>query len=130
MRHLTAQPRDDALEDGGAPQWTVKFHSLHGRQEFDANDRGRIIRHVAQASGRMRRHGHMILLIGRRWNAVDARRMGEQLVLRNERCSGHLRHHESGVEPAVLHEKRGQAAHVRVHEERDAAFGKRAKDFR
>ena len=67
---------------------------LRASQEFDGDDRGCVIGHVGQTPGRMRRHGHVIFLIGRRGNAVDARRMGEQPVFRHERRSGHLCHHE------------------------------------
>ena len=45
-----------------------------------------------------------------------------RLVLRRERRRGDLRDHESGIEAAVLHQERRQAAHLGVDQHGHAAL--------
>ena len=73
-----------------------------------------------------RRHGHVVFLVRRRRQRIDARRMRERLVLRGQRRRGHVRDHEARVDAAVPDEERRQARQRGVDEQRDAPLRQRA----
>ena len=78
-----------------------------------------------QATRAMRRHRHMIFLIGRGRDRIDARRIGALLVLADQRRGRDLRDHEARIEPGLGRQKSGKARQRRIDEHRDAAFGNR-----
>ena len=64
----------------------------------------------------------MVLLIGRRRDAVDTGGMRELLVLAHQ-CGGRaLRDHEAGVEAGLADEKGWQEADGGIDQSRDTAF--------
>ena len=67
----------------------------------------------------------MVLLVRRGGHAIDRRRMGKRLVLAGQRGRGHLRDHETGVQPPLFHQKRRQLRQVRVDQQRDPPLRKR-----
>ena len=89
---------------------------------LDCDDRGGIRRHREQAARAVRRHRDVILLVRRRWNGVDARRMRALLVLRYQGGSGDLRQHEAGVEPRL-----GRDGH-RLWHDADPGAGRHGSD--
>ncbi len=60
----------------------------------------------------------MILLIGGGGQTVYRGWMGQGLVLGGERRRGDLSDHEAGVDPAIVDQKRRQAGHPRVDQQR------------
>ena len=59
-----------------------------------------------QPARRMRRHRHVILLIGRGRYRIDARRRRTLTVLGDQRGRGDLRHHEPGIQPRPWRQER------------------------
>ena len=106
----------------------MELHSLSCREKLDGNDVLEVVEHVVEPPRPVGRHAHMVLLIRGGGNTVHAGRMGEALVLGGERRRGDSGHHETAVQSAVVDQEGGEAAEVRVHEQRGAPFGERS-DF-
>jgi len=128
-RHVAAQSRQRLLKRRRGCERPMEIDALGRGQVLDRKDRARIRDHRAEAARGEGRHADMVLLIGRGREAVDARRMGQALILGGERGGGHLGDHEARIQSALLHEKSRKAAHARIDEQRDAPLGNRA-DFR
>ena len=113
----------------GSGERRVKIDALRGGQQLDGDDGTRIGRHVEQPPGGEGGHAHVIFLVGRRGQAVDAGRVGERLVLRGERGGGDVGHHEAGVE-ACFSDKEGRQAGERGVDQQSDAPLRQGADFR
>ena len=101
----------------------VTLFALTSREQFNGENSRCIVAHITEPAPRKRRHGDVIFLVRRGRNAVDARRVAQHAVLRDQRRCGHLREHEPGVDAAVGREEGRQPAHVRIDQKRDAPLG-------
>ena len=124
---IASHQRADFMRGGferlGTFQRVAEVEALRRRQQFDRHDRGRVLRHVVQAPRAMRRHRDVVFLVGAGRHGVDGGRMREHAVLGHQRRGRHLRDHEAGIEARLLHQERRQPAHLRIDEDRGAAFG-------
>ena len=126
--NVAAQQRPQSFERRARCEGRVKIAGLGGGEQFNADDRHGVIGHRRQAPCAMRGHRDVILLVGRGRNGIDAGRMGEGLVLGDQRGCGHLRDHKPGIEPGLRGQKRRQTGQSRIDQERDPALRERA-DF-
>ena len=115
-----------ALERLGGAQRAAEFDALRGGQQLDGDDGGGIVGHRAEPPRGVGRHAHMIFLIGRGRQAVDARGMGQGLVLRCQGGGHHLGLHEARVEPRLGHQEGRQLAEMGIVEQGHAALGQGA----
>ena len=75
----------------------------------------------------MRGHRHMILLVRRGRDRIDAGGISAFcLFSRDQRRRGHLRNHEAGVEARLRRQERRQAGQRRIDKHGDAPLGNRA----
>ena len=111
------------LYGGAAGQRAMKLDALRGGEVFDGQDALHILRHRPQAQCRPRRHGDVILLIGRGGQAVHAARGRHRAVLRDQGRGRDLSDHEARIQPARLHQKRRQAGEGGVGQQGDPPFG-------
>jgi hypothetical protein len=97
----------------------------HARgHDLDRERAPHVLDDLTELAGRHAAHRHVVLFSGRRRDAVDARRVREDLVLADERRARDLRDHEARVEAAVPREERREAARQRrVHQLLDATLG-------
>jgi len=87
----------------------VWYHAREaGFMVLDRDDRGGVVGHVPEAPGGEGRHRHVVFLVGRGRQRIDARRMRERLVLGSQRRGGDVGDHEAAVESGVGREKRRQ----------------------
>ena len=82
----------------------MKLDTLCGGKQFDGNNVCDVVEHLVQAARSKRRHAHVIFLISRGRNAVDAGRMRMRLVFRRQCRSGDLCHHETAIEATLFNE--------------------------
>jgi hypothetical protein len=93
-RHAAHQAQH-ALQRGRALQGPEEFDALGGGEQLDRHDVRRVLEHGAQAPRREGSHAHVVLLVGRCGQAVDAGRVGERLVFRCERRRSDVHDHEA-----------------------------------
>ena len=100
----------------------MKFNALCGSQQLDGHDERDIIKHRMQTIGSEGRHADVIFLVCRGRNTVNTCRMRERFVLRGERSSGYLHHHETRIESAVVDQERRQPAEMSINQQRNTPF--------
>jgi hypothetical protein len=71
-----------------------------------------VLHHGGNASRAVRGHRHMVLLVGRGRDRIDAGRIGVLLVLGDQCCGGYLRVHESELRPDCGVRKAGRPESV------------------
>src|SRR5688572_22876467 len=108
-RAMRAQQRVSRLDRRRAAHRPQELDALRGRQQLDAEDVRRVLDHRQQPARGERRHRHMVLLVRGRRQRIDACRVSQRLVLGGERGGGHVRDHESAVEPRLGRQERRQA---------------------
>ena len=114
------------LERRRARERTQELDPLRRGEQLDAEDVRGVGDHRLQAARGEGRHGDMVFLVGAGRQAVDARRMGERLVLARQRRGGDVGDHEAAVQARLGREERRQARDAGVDQHRDAALGDRA----
>ena len=72
--------------------------ALRRHQQLDAENGGKIIRHIRQPARGVRGHRHMIFLVGAGRRRIDRAGRGALLVLGIERGRRHFGNHEAGVD--------------------------------
>ena len=101
--------------------------ALRRNQQLDAENGGKIVRHIGQTARRVRGHRHMIFLVGAGRRRIDRAGRGALLVLGIEGCRRHFGDHEAGVEAGIRRQERRQAEVQRgIDEGGDAPLADRA----
>src|SRR5471030_2152948 len=80
--YLLAQFGVDVLQMRRGGERTVEVDALRRRQQLNADDDSRIVRHIVQTARRERRHTDVVFLIRGSRDAVDAGRMRQRFVFR------------------------------------------------
>ena len=99
---------------------------MRRNQQFNAENGGKIVRHVRQPARSVRGHRHMIFLVGAGWCGIDRAGRGALLVLGIERGRRHFGNHEAGVDARLGGQERRQPEIQRGVDERgDASLADR-----
>ena len=133
QRAIVLEPRRERPNElprgrnaGARLERRMELHRLCAGEQLDREHALGVRQHLPRLQPRRIAHRHMVLLSGARRDRVDARRMGEHLVLADERRRHVLRDHEPGVEPAFDREESGQPlGQRRVDHPLGAALGHR-----
>src|SRR6516162_5934512 len=103
--HLEAQRTMRGGESRRGLERCAQVDALTGREKFDGDDLERVAGHVEEPPRAVRRHADVIFLVCGSRDAVDARRVAQHAVFRDQCRRGHLRQHETGVDSAVRGEE-------------------------
>lgn len=124
-RHLRTQRGAHGFQRGTGAQRRMEVAALRRGQQFDADHVGRVLGHLHQPACAVRGHRHMVFLVGRGRDRVNAGGVGALLVFRDQRGSSHLRNHETGIQTGTWGQEGGQAGQRRIDQHRQAALADR-----
>ena len=130
-RPVVAEPRGERPDEASRAhalrsrlERREELDPLRAREQLDRQRPLGVREHLPGLQPGRVPHRDVILLARARRDRVDARRVGEHLVLADQRRGHVLRDHEPGVEPAVGGQERRQTARqARVDEPLDPALG-------
>ncbi len=112
-RDLGAHERVDRLERRRGAQRAQELQGLGRGQQLDREDAAGVGHRTRRLARGGHAHRHVVFLVGRGGDGVDARGMGQDLVLGGERRGGDMGDHETRLEAALAGEEGRQAGERR-----------------